>query len=59
MPFFTTKAGGSGIGPVLSRRIAEAHGGSLTVENHKPQQSLTKSGRVDFRGGLREAAARQ
>ncbi|HWW88495.1 MAG TPA: ATP-binding protein [Vicinamibacterales bacterium] len=33
VPFFTTKPGGSGIGLVLGRQIAEAHGGSLTVEN--------------------------
>jgi nitrogen fixation/metabolism regulation signal transduction histidine kinase len=33
VPFFTTKPGGTGIGLVLSRQIAEAHGGSLTVEN--------------------------
>ncbi|HZI95534.1 MAG TPA: ATP-binding protein [Patescibacteria group bacterium] len=35
VPFFTTKPGGSGIGLVLSRQIAEAHGGALTVENRK------------------------
>ncbi len=33
VPFFTTKPGGSGIGLVLSRQIAEAHGGSLTLAN--------------------------
>lgn len=33
VPLFTTKPGGSGIGLVLSRQIAEAHGGSLTLEN--------------------------
>jgi signal transduction histidine kinase len=32
-PFFTTKKSGTGIGLVLSRQIAENHGGSLTVEN--------------------------
>ena len=33
VPFFTTKPGGSGIGLVLSRQIAEAHDGSLTLRN--------------------------
>jgi nitrogen fixation/metabolism regulation signal transduction histidine kinase len=33
VPFFTTKPGGSGIGLVLSRQIAEAHGGSLALVN--------------------------
>jgi len=33
VPFFTTKHGGSGIGLILSRQIAEAHGGVLELAN--------------------------
>jgi two-component system nitrogen regulation sensor histidine kinase NtrY len=33
VPFYTTKPGGSGIGLVLCRQIAEGHGGTVTLEN--------------------------
>jgi two-component system, NtrC family, nitrogen regulation sensor histidine kinase NtrY len=35
VPFFTTKPNGSGIGLALSRQIADAHKGSLSVENRR------------------------
>jgi PAS domain S-box-containing protein len=51
VPFFTTKPQGSGIGLVLSRQIAEAHGGSLALEN----RSVGRGCIATLRLGLDEA----
>jgi nitrogen fixation/metabolism regulation signal transduction histidine kinase len=51
VPFFTTKPGGSGIGLVLSRQIAEAHGGSLTLENREDRAGCRAALRLPLQTG--------
>jgi nitrogen fixation/metabolism regulation signal transduction histidine kinase len=51
VPFFTTKPGGSGIGLILSRQIAEAHGGNLTVENCTAARGCRAQLRLPLQGG--------
>jgi two-component system, NtrC family, nitrogen regulation sensor histidine kinase NtrY len=52
VPFFTTKPGGSGIGLVLSRQIAEAHGGSLMLENRDDRTGCRASLRLPLQSAL-------
>ena len=51
VPFFTTKPQGSGIGLVLSRQIAEAHGGSLSLENRADGHGCIALLRMEAAGG--------
>ncbi len=56
VPFFTTKPEGSGIGLVLSRQIAEAHGGTLTVQNRKPGPGCEARLRLPLQTSLQHSA---
>ena len=49
VPFFTTKPGGSGIGLVVSRQIAEAHGGTLNLENRAASPGCVAQLRLPLR----------
>ncbi len=48
-PYFTTKAGGLGLGLTIARRIVEAHGGSLEAES-QPGRGTTFHVRLPRRG---------
>ncbi len=50
VPFFTTKPGGSGIGLVLARQIAEAHGGSLDLSNRENRPGCEAKLRLPLAG---------
>ena len=52
VPFFTTKPGGSGIGLVLCRQIAEAHSGSLMLENRDDRTGCRASLRLPLQAAV-------
>jgi nitrogen fixation/metabolism regulation signal transduction histidine kinase len=56
VPFFTTKPQGSGIGLVLSRQIAEAHGGVLLLENRKDARGCVATFRLSLDDQARNAS---
>jgi two-component system nitrogen regulation sensor histidine kinase NtrY len=52
VPFFTTKPGGTGIGLVICREIAEAHGGTVTLENRSGGTGCVARLRLPANGAL-------
>jgi nitrogen fixation/metabolism regulation signal transduction histidine kinase len=52
VPFFTTKKAGSGVGLVLARQIAEAHGGTLDLRNRSDSHGCDAVVRIPLASGI-------
>jgi nitrogen fixation/metabolism regulation signal transduction histidine kinase len=57
VPFYTTKKSGTGVGLVLARQIAEAHGGSLELRNRTDAIGCQAEVRIPIAGGDREISS--
>jgi nitrogen fixation/metabolism regulation signal transduction histidine kinase len=58
VPFYTTKKSGSGVGLVLARQIAEAHGGSLELRNRTDVIGCQAEVRIPIAPGERDTGHR-
>lgn len=60
VPFYTTKEKGSGIGLALCLQIAEAHGGTITLENRRDRHGCRACLRLPIRAasGLASGASK-
>ncbi|HEU5399789.1 MAG TPA: ATP-binding protein [Terriglobales bacterium] len=56
VPFYTTKEEGTGIGLVLSRQIAEAHGGTIQLTNREDVQGCVATVLLPLKWGQRTGA---
>ncbi|HYK35257.1 sensor histidine kinase [Alloacidobacterium sp.] len=58
VPFYTTKKSGTGVGLVLARQIAEAHGGSLELRNRMDVIGCQAEVRIPIASPERDAPQR-
>jgi len=49
-PFFTTRAGGTGLGLTLVKSVVEAHGGRVRAWNNEPPPGATFEVRLPLSG---------
>lgn len=59
VPFYTTKRSGTGVGLVLARQIAEAHGGSLELRNRTDTKGCQAEVRIPLAHPEHSAPAAQ